>query len=115
MSTISGRDPVAVVAEADGSPEVTSSPAPLHSPPQPATDGQGINLRTGFSALDWTLHFTRTTVIIDGRLHELPWGQHFFPLELGRHQLQVSYRYLHLSRAGKASILVDVAENAVRP
>jgi len=63
--------------------------------------------------LDWTLNFTRTTVIIDGHLHELPWGQHFFPLEPGRHQLQVSYRYLHLSRAGKASIQVDVAENQV--
>jgi hypothetical protein len=63
--------------------------------------------------LDWTLNFTRTTVILDGHLHELPWGQHFFPLEPGRHQLQVSYRYLHLSQAGKASVLVDVAENQV--
>jgi hypothetical protein len=113
MSIISGRDPVAVVAEADGPPEAASSPAPLHSPPQPATDGQGINLRTGFFVWDWTLNFTRTTVIIDGRLHELPWGQHFFPLEPGRHQLQVSYRYLRWSRAGQASILVDVAENQV--
>jgi hypothetical protein len=102
-----------VVAEASGPPEATPPPAPLHSPPQPATDGQGIILRTGFFVLDWTLNFTRTTVILDGHLHELPWGQHFFPLEPGRHQLQVSYRYLHLSRAGKASILVDVAENQV--
>ncbi len=113
MSTIPGRDHAAVVAEAGGPPEVTPPPVPLHSPAQAATDGQGIILRTGFIVLDWTLNFTRTTVIIDGHLHELPWGQHFFPLEPGRHQLQVSYRYLHLSRAGKASIQVDVAENQV--
>jgi hypothetical protein len=70
-------------------------------------------LRTGFFHLDWTLTFTRTTVVIDGHLDELPWGQHFFPLEPGRHELQVSYRYLRLSRAGKASIVVDVAANQI--
>jgi hypothetical protein len=68
-------------------------------------------LRTGFFALDWTLKFTRTTVTIDGRPHERPWGEHFFALEPGRHELQVSYRYLYVSRAGKASILVDIAPN----
>jgi hypothetical protein len=83
------------------------------APAQPASDGQGIVLRTGFFVLDWTLNLTRTTVIIDGHVHELPWGQHFFPLEPGRHELQVSYRCLHLSRAGKASIQVDLAESQV--
>src|SRR6266705_2656933 len=110
MSTIPGRDHAAVVAEAGGPPEVTPPPVPLHSPAQAATDGQGIILRTGFIVLDWTLNFTRTTVIIDGHLHELPWGQHFFPLEPGRHQLQVFQRYLHLPHARKVSIRVHVAE-----
>jgi len=36
------------------------------NPPAP---GQGIVLRTGFFVLDWTLRFTRTTVIIDGHRH----------------------------------------------
>jgi hypothetical protein len=75
------------------------------NPPDP---GQGIVLRTGFFRLDWTLRFTRTTVTIDGHRHELAWGEQFFPLEPGRHRLQVSYRYLRLSVAGKASIDVDV-------
>ena len=75
--------------------------------------GQGIALRTGFFRLDWTLRFTRTTVVIDGHLHELPWGEHFFPLEPGSHQVEASYRYLGLSRAGKASVLIDVAPNQV--
>lgn len=93
---------------------MTRPPAPRQSqPPEPAQGSQGIVLRTSFFRLDWTLNFTRTTVIIDGHLGELPWGQHFFPLEPGRHELQVSYRYLRLSRAGKASILVDVAADQV--
>jgi hypothetical protein len=101
----------------DGEPmssEATNPPtAPLRTPPQPSTDGQGIALRTSFFALDWTVNFTRTTVIVDGHRQELPWGEHFLPLEPGRHELQVSYRYLRRPEAGKASITVDVAGNQV--
>ncbi|HUA28555.1 MAG TPA: hypothetical protein VMC03_06695 [Streptosporangiaceae bacterium] len=74
---------------------------------------QGIALRTRFFVLDWTVNFTRTTVTVDGRPRELPWGEHFIPLEPGRHELQVSYRYLGLPHAGKASIPVDVAADRV--
>jgi len=96
------------------SPEATNPPpAPLRTPPQPATDGQGIALRTSFFVLDWTVNFTRTTVVVDGHEHQLPWGEHFFPLEPGRHELQVSYRYVGRPQAGKASIPVDVAENQI--
>ena len=71
--------------------------------------GQGLVLRTEFFHLDWTLRFARTTVTIDDRTYELPWGAHYFPLRPGSHQLEVSYPYLRLSRAGKASILVEVS------
>ncbi len=80
------------------------------NPPDP---GQGIVLRTGFFRLDWTLRFTRTTVTIDGHRHELPWGEQFLPLEPGRHQIRVSYRYLRLSAAGSASVDVDVPPDQV--
>ncbi len=86
---------------------------PAQSEPSAAGLGQGVVLRAGFFGLDWTLKFTRTAVIIDDHLYEVPWGEHFFPLEPGRHRLEVSYPYLRLSRAGKASILVEVAPNQV--
>ena len=75
--------------------------------------GQGLILRTGFFRLDWTLRFTHTTVTIDDRTYQLPWGGHYFPLEPGNHKLEVSYPYLSLSRAGKASIAVDVSPDQV--
>ena len=78
-----------------------------------SSDGSGIVLRTSFFVLDWTLNFTRTTVVVDGQERELPWGEHFLALEPGRHELQVSYRYFHRPQAGKASISVNVAENRV--
>ena len=46
-------------------------------------------------------------------MKQIPWGEHFFPLEPGRHQLQVCYRYLHLPAAGNASLDVDVAQHQV--
>jgi hypothetical protein len=96
------------------SPEATNPPpAPLRTPSKPAANGQGIALRTSFFVLDWTVRFTRTTVIVDGHPRELPWGEHFLPLKPGRHELQVSYRYLGRPQAGKASISVDVAENRI--
>jgi len=75
--------------------------------------GQGLVLRTEFFLLDWTLRFTHTTVTVDDRTYELPWGAHYFPLEPGSHQLEVSYPYLRLPRAGKVSIAVDVSPNQV--
>ena len=92
---------------------MTPSAIPTKPTPPSAGPGQGIVLRTRFFRLDWTLRFTHTIITIDGHPYERPWGEHFLPLEPGRHQLQVSYRYLRLSRAGKASILFDVAPNQV--
>ena len=38
-------------------------------------------------------------------------GEQFFPLERGYHDLQVSYPYLRLSQAGKASAQFDIGPN----
>jgi hypothetical protein len=78
-----------------------------------AVSGQGIAPRTQFFRLDWTVRFTGTTVTIDGQAQEGPWGERFYPLEPGRHELQVSYRHLPWSQAGKASIEVDVDADQV--
>jgi len=92
---------------------MTDTANPAESTPQSVDAGQGISLRTGFFRLDWTLRFTHTTVTIDGHSYSRPWGEHYFPLAPGRHQLQVSYPYLRRSQAGKVSIPVDVAPNQV--
>ncbi len=83
------------------------------SPGEPPLPGQGIALRSSYFVLDWTLRFTRTTVVIDGDTWELPWGDHFFPLSPGLHQIRVSYRYLRFRAAGAASTTVRVDPETV--
>jgi len=113
MKTITGGNPALAIARTGRAARMTRPRVPTQSLSQTAGPGQGIALRTGFFALDWTLRFTRTTVTVDGHQHQLPRGEHFFLLEPGRHQLQVSYRYLRLSAAANASLEVDVAPHQV--
>jgi hypothetical protein len=79
---------------------------------EPMDESQGLALRTEYLLLDWTLRFTHPTVIIDDHLKECPWGEDFFPLEPGPHQIEIFYRYLG-RRAGRASLVVDVRPNQV--
>jgi hypothetical protein len=113
MSVIRGEDQPQPLDVSARDAAATRPPVPAPPAPQPGGTGQGIVLQTRFFVLDWTLNFTRTTVTIDGQPRKLPWGEHFFPLEPGNHQLQVSYQYTRLSRAGKASIQFDIAPNKV--
>ena len=75
-------------------------------------DGQGLALRTGYFHLDWTLRFTHPTVVIDGNPNECDWGEQFFPLESGPHEIETFYRYLG-GQAGKACTRIDVAPNGI--
>ena len=76
------------------------------------TEGQGLALRTGFFHLDWTLRFTHPTVVIDGHSEEGIWGERFFALDPGLHEIEIFYRYLG-GRAGKVSAEIEVAPNQV--
>jgi hypothetical protein len=79
---------------------------------EPVADVQGLALRTEYFHLDWTLRFTRPTVMIDGRAVECSWGESFFQLEPGPHRVQIFYRYLGM-QAGRVSAGIDVADNQV--
>jgi hypothetical protein len=75
-------------------------------------EGQGLALRTEYFDLDWPLRFTHPTVIIDDHPEECRWGEDFFPIDPGPHQIEIFYRYLG-KRAGRASLMVDVRPNQV--
>jgi hypothetical protein len=89
MKVITGGNPPMGVTRTSWAAKMTRPRVPIQSLSQTGGPGQGIALRTGFFALDWTLRFTRTTVTIDGN------------------------QYLRLSAAGNASLDVDVAQHQV--
>ncbi len=72
---------------------------------------QGLLLHTEHFVLDWTLRFTRPNSLLDGVSLQVLWGEKFFPLEPGSHDLRVSYPFLRLSGAGNASAQFDVKPN----
>jgi hypothetical protein len=47
----------------------------------------GILVRTRIFPLAWILLLVKTTVTVDGVPHALPWGENFFPVTPGQHQV----------------------------
>jgi hypothetical protein len=68
----------------------------------------GILVSTKIFPLAFLLLLFKTNVSIDGVTSVLKWGDHFFAVPPGRHEVSVSFRYLFSSRMGSASIGVEV-------
>ncbi|MFZ0249890.1 MAG: hypothetical protein WAL61_08080 [Acidimicrobiales bacterium] len=68
----------------------------------------GILVRTKIFPLAFLLLLFKTNVTIDGATSVLRWGDHFFTVPPGAHDVRVSFRYLFSSDMGKASLSVDV-------
>jgi hypothetical protein len=68
----------------------------------------GIEVSAGFFPLAWILLFCTPRVAIDGRVRKRAWGTYFFPVEPGRHRVEVWFAYLWMSECGKNSTRVEV-------
>jgi hypothetical protein len=68
----------------------------------------GIHLRCRVNWLSFGPIFTKPNVSIDGRTEVRSWGQHFFPISPGSHEVSVSFRWPGGSNP-EASTTVDVA------
>ncbi len=84
MKVITGGNPPMGVTRTSWAAKMTRPRVPAQSLSQTGGPGQGIALRTGFFALDWTLRFTRTTVTVDGNQHQIPPGRPGFLPGTGR-------------------------------
>jgi hypothetical protein len=73
------------------------------------SDATGILVRTKIFALAFLLLLFKTNVTIDGVTSVLKWGDHFFVVPPGTHEVRVSFRYLFSNRMGENSLNVEVA------
>ena len=69
----------------------------------------GILVSTKIFPLAFLLLLFKTNVLIDGVTSVLKWGDHFFAVPAGTHEVSISFRYLFSSQMGKASMRVEVA------
>jgi hypothetical protein len=74
----------------------------------PEGDATGILVRTKIFPLAFLLLLFKTNVTIDGVTSVLKWGDHFFVVPPGAHEVKVSFRYLFSSRTGETGLGVDV-------
>ena len=71
-------------------------------------DATGILVSTKIFPLAFLLLLFKTNVAIDGVTSVLKWGDHFFVVPPGAHEVMVSFRYLFSSRTGEAGLRVEV-------
>jgi hypothetical protein len=80
----------------------------------PASQNTSIVLKTRWHPLWLPVFFLfRTSVTIDGKTSDLPWGEHLFKVEPGTHEIRVSLGGGPLERGrpvGEASIHTEVAQ-----
>ena len=72
------------------------------------SDATGIQVSTKIFPLAFLLLLFKTNVTIDGVTSVLKWGDHFFVVPPGAHEVKVSFRYLFSSRTGESSLNVEV-------
>jgi hypothetical protein len=68
----------------------------------------GIVVRTKIFPLAFLLLLFKTNVTIDGVTSVLPWGDHFFDVSPGVHEVRVSFRYLFSSTTGENGLKIEV-------
>lgn len=70
-----------------------------------------VQVVTKHSPLAFILYATKITLTVDGQSSKVPWGEQTVTLEPGRHQIDISFRYIGSDR-GKASVAVDVTDGS---
>ena len=78
----------------------------------PAQAQTGIVVRTKPFPLAFLLYLFKTIVTIDGASSELKWGEHFFPVAPGQHEVGVAFKYLY-GPMGANGATVQVTEGRV--
>ncbi len=68
----------------------------------------GIVVRTKIFPLAFLLLLFKTNVTIDGVTSVLPWGDHFFDVSPGVHEVRVSFRYFFSSKTGENALEIEV-------
>jgi hypothetical protein len=74
----------------------------------------GVEVKVGFFPLALFLYFCTPRIEIDGKVHKVSWGTHFFDLPPGGHTIKIYFGYLFMPYCGANSIDVVVEEGKTR-
>jgi hypothetical protein len=81
------------------------------------TDGpttrSGVQVSTKTPPIAFLLHLFKTKVTIDDDTHVVSWGTNYYPLEPGRHSIEIGFRYFFGSNMGRSKVEFDIAPGHV--
>jgi hypothetical protein len=73
----------------------------------------GLAVRAYHRALGYWLDFVSVTIEVDGVPHKCGWGDSFFALPPGRHEVQVSCHWMLARHFGRNALRVEVEQGNV--
>lgn len=69
-----------------------------------------LEIKTGFFALAWFLHFVTPVIEINGQRIKKAWGTSYFDLEPGTYTVKIYFSYFMMSQCGANQVSVKLEE-----
>jgi hypothetical protein len=73
----------------------------------------GVQVTTRTPPIAFLFLLFKTKVTIDGDTHVVSWGSNYYPLEPGRHSIEIGFRYFFGSNMGRSAAQFDVVSGHV--
>jgi hypothetical protein len=74
----------------------------------PRTIRSGVQVTTKTPPIAFLFLLFKTKITIDNKTYTVPWGTNYYPLEPGRHSVEIGFRYFFGSNMGKCKVDIDV-------
>ncbi|MGB8197090.1 MAG: hypothetical protein WCF25_08815 [Acidimicrobiales bacterium] len=73
----------------------------------------GVQVTTRTPPIAFLFLMFKTKVTIDGATHVVKWGTNYYPLDPGRHTIEIGFRYFFGGNMGRSKADVDVTAGRV--
>jgi hypothetical protein len=73
----------------------------------------GVQVTTRTPPIAFLFLLFKTKVKIDADTYVVPWGTNYYPLEPGRHSIEIGFRYFFGGNMGRSAAEIDVVAGHV--
>lgn len=77
------------------------------------TTDAGVEVTTKTPPIAFIFRLFKTKVTVDGDTHVASWGASYYPLDPGRHSIEIGFRYFFGRNMGRRQVEFDVVPGQV--